>query len=58
MLAVHLVTVRPLAAAGRLQRLVRKKVVMLRTFYLWFLESLKNCLLLLVAPPGLTDTLN
>ena len=26
-------------------------------FYGWFLESSKSCLLLLVAPPGLTDTL-
>ena len=26
-------------------------------FYRWFLESIKSCLLLLVALPGLTDTL-
>ena len=26
-------------------------------FYRWFLESFKSCLLLLVALPGLTDTL-
>ena len=26
-------------------------------FYRWFLESIKSCLLLLVAPPGLIDTL-
>ena len=26
-------------------------------FYRWFLESSKSCLLLLVAPPGLIDTL-
>ena len=26
-------------------------------FYRWFVESIKNCLLLLVAPPGLIDTL-
>ena len=26
-------------------------------FYRWFLESLKSCLLLLVALPGLIDTL-
>ena len=27
-------------------------------FYRWFLESLMNCLLLLVALPGLIDTLS
>ena len=26
-------------------------------FYHWFLVSIKNCLLLLMAPPGLVDTL-
>ena len=26
-------------------------------FYRWFSESFKSCLLLLVAPPGLIDTL-
>ena len=26
-------------------------------FYRWFLESSKSCLLLLIAPPGLIDTL-
>ena len=26
-------------------------------FYRWFVESIKSCLLLLVAPPGLIDTL-
>ena len=50
MLAVHLVTVRLLAAAGRLPRLVRRKVAMLRAFTV-------GCLLLLVALPGLIDTL-
>ena len=26
-------------------------------FYRWFLESIKSCLLLIVVPPGLSDTL-
>ena len=42
------------AAAGRLSRLVRRKVAMLRAFYVGFLESFKGCLM---APPDLTDTL-
>ena len=57
MLAVHLVTVRLLAAAGRLPRLVRRKAAMLRAFTVGFLEIFKSCLLLLVVPPGLIDTL-
>ena len=36
MLAVHLVTVRPLAAAERLPRLVKRKVGMLRAFTVGF----------------------
>ena len=36
MLAVHLVTVRLLTATGRLPRLVRRKVAMLRTFTVGF----------------------
>ena len=36
MLAVHSVTVRPLAAAERLPRLVRRKVGMLRAFTVGF----------------------
>ena len=57
MLAVHLVTVHLLAAAGRLPRLVRRKVANALHFYHWFLESSKSCLLLLVAPRGLIGTL-
>ena len=57
MLAVHLVTVHHLAAAGRLPRLVMRKVGYALRFYRWFLESSKSCLLFLVAPPGLIDTL-
>ena len=57
MLAVHLVTVCLCAAAGRLPRLMRRKVAMLRAFTVGFLESSKSCLLLLVVLPGLIDTL-
>ena len=58
MLTVLLVTVRFCAAAGRLLRLVRRKVALsaLR-FYCWFLEISKSCLLLLVALAGLIGTL-
>ena len=48
----------PCAAAERLPRLARRKVAMLRTFIVGFLESFKSCLLLLVALPGLIDTLH
>ena len=50
-------TIRLCAAAERLPRLVRRKAAMLRAFTVGFLESFKNCLLLLVVLPGLTDTL-
>ena len=56
-LAVRLVTVRYCAAAGRLPRLVRRKVAMLRTFTVGLLESFKSCLLFLVDLSGLIDTL-
>ena len=54
---VCLVTVRLCAAAGRLPRLVRRKVAMPRAFTVGLLESFKSSLLFLVALPGLTDTL-
>ena len=38
MLAAYLVTVRLLAEAGRLPRLVRRKVAYASRFYRWFLE--------------------
>ena len=44
-------------AAERLPRLVRVKIAMFRAFTVGFLESFKSCLLLLVALPGLIDTL-
>ena len=55
--AVHLVTVRLCAVAGRLSRLVMGKVAMLRAFTVGLLESFKSCLVFLVALPGLIDTL-
>ena len=54
---VHSVTVRLCAAAGRLPRLVRRKVAMLCACTVGLLESFKNCLLFLVALPGLINTL-
>ena len=57
MLVAHLVIIRLLAAAGQLSNLARRKVAMLCAFYRWFLKSPKSCLLLLVALPGLIDTL-
>ena len=55
--AVRLVTVHLWAAAGRLPRLVRRKVAMLRAFTVGLLESSKNWLLFLAVLPGLIDTL-
>ena len=57
MLVAHLVIIRLSAAAGRLSRLVMRKVAILCAFYRWFLKSSKSCLLLLVALPGLIDAL-
>ena len=45
------------AASVRLLRLVKRKVTMLCTFKVGFEKDQKNCLLLLVALPGLTDNL-
>ena len=55
--AVSLVTVRLCAAAGRLLRLVRRKVAMLRAFTVGLLESFKSCPLFLGALPGLMTLL-
>ena len=53
----HLVTVRLCTAAGRLPRLVRRKVAVLRAFAVGLLKIFKGCLLYLVALLGLIDTL-
>ena len=52
MLAVHLVTVPLCAAAGWLSRLVRSFALLPLVF-----RTFKSCLLLLVALPGLIDTI-
>ena len=57
MLAVHLVTVRLLAAAWMAPEVSEEEDSYASRFYRWFVESIKSCLLLLVAPPGLIDTL-
>ena len=57
MLAVHLVTIRLLAAAWTAPEVSEEEVSYASRFCRWFLESFKSCLLLLVAPPGLIDTL-
>ena len=57
MLAVHLVTVRLLAAAWTAPEVSEEEGSYASRFYRWFSESFKSCLLLLVALPGLIDTL-
>ena len=57
MLAVHLVTVRLLAAAWTAPEVSEEEGSYALRFYRWFLEDIKNCLLLLVALPGLIDPL-
>ena len=57
MLAVHLVTVRLLAAAWTAPEVSEEEGSYASRFYRWFSESFKSCLLFLVAPPGLIDTL-
>ena len=57
MSAVHLVTDRPLAAAWTAPEFSEEEGSYASRFYRWFLESSKSCLLLLVALPGLIDTL-
>ena len=57
MLAVHLVTVRLLAAAWTDHEVSEEEGSDASHFYRWFSESSKSCLLFLVAPPGIIDTL-
>ena len=57
MLAVHLVTVLLLAAAWTAPEVSEDEGSYASRFYRWFSESSKSCLLFLVAPPGLIDTL-
>ena len=57
MLAVHLVTVRLLAEAWTTPKVSEEEESYASRFYRWFSEIFKGCLLLLVAPPGLIDTL-
>ena len=57
MLAVHLVTVRLLAAAWTAPEVSEEEGSYASRFYRWFLESSKSCLLLLVALPSLNDAL-
>ena len=57
MLAVHLVTVRLLAAAWTAPEVSEEEGSYASRFYRWFLESSESFLLLLVALPGLIDTL-
>ena len=57
MLAVHLGTVRLLAAAWMAAEVSEEEGSYASRFYHWFSESSKSCLLFLVAPPGLIDTL-
>ena len=57
MLAVHLVTAHPLAAAWRAPEISEQEDSYTSRFYRWFSESSKSFLLFLVAPPGLIDTL-
>ena len=56
MLAVHLVTVRLLAATWTAPEVGEEEASYASRFYCWFSESSKSCLLFLVAPPGLIDT--
>ena len=57
MLAVPFVIVRLLAAAWTSPGVSEEEGSYALRFYRWFSESLKSCLLLLVARPGLIDTL-
>ena len=57
MLAVHLVTVRLLAAVWTAPEVNEEEGSYASRFYRWFVESIKRCLLLLVAPPGLIGSL-
>ena len=57
MLAVHLVAVHLLAATWMAPEVSEEEGSYASCFYHWFSESFKSCLLLLVAPPSLIDTL-
>ena len=57
MLAVHLVTVRLLAAAWPAPDVSEEEGSYASGFYRWFSESSKSCHLFLVALTGLIDTL-
>ena len=57
MLAVHLVTVHLLAAAWTAPEISEGEGSYASRFYHWFSESSESCLLFLVAPLGLIDTL-
>ena len=57
MLAVHLVTVSLLAAAWTAAEVSVEEGNYASRFYRWFSGSSKSCLLFLVAPPDLIDTL-
>ena len=56
-LAVHLVTVSLLAAAWTAAEVSVEEGNYASRFYRWFSGSCKSCLLFLVAPPDLIDTL-
>ena len=58
MLAVHLVTVCLLAAAwtAPAPEVTEEEGSFASRFYHWFSECFKSCLLFLVTPPGLIDT--
>ena len=55
MLAVHLMTVRLLAAAWTAPEVSEEEGSYASRFYCWFLESFKSCLLLLMALLGLIE---
>ena len=57
MLAVHLVTVRLLAAAWTAPEVSEEEGSYASRFYRWFSESSESCLLFRVALLGLIDTL-
>ena len=57
MLPVHLVTVHRLAAAWTAPEVSEEESSYASRFYRWFSESSESCLLFLVAPPGVIDTL-
>ena len=57
MLTVHLVTSPPLCYGRTAPEVSEEEGSYASRFYRWFLESSKSCLLLLVALPGLIDTL-